>query len=89
MARAWLHANNLPSKFWFYTLKGSAELSNYFPIKYFGKITTPFELAHQEKLDYRTLFPMFNIAYVRKIIKSSEAKFKSQTVKTIVIGKDD
>ena len=92
MARSWLFANHLPSKFWFYALKRATELSNYFPVLDSEKITTPFELVHNVKPDFRSLFPMFSIAYVRKTTDSSGSKknkFTSQTIKTIAVGKSD
>ena len=89
MARSWLMANNLPAKFWFFALKRATEVCNYFPIVHKNKITTPFELIHQEKPDFRTLFPMFSTAYVRKIIQQGgkQTKFTSQTIKYIAVGR--
>ena len=74
MARSWLAAANLPPKFWYYAIKRAAEVSNYFPIIHNDSVTTPFEIAHQTKPDFRTLFPMFSIAYVRQLRNNSGHK---------------
>ena len=91
MARSWLFANNLPSKFWYYAIKRAAEISNYFPIIHNKIVTTPFELAHGQKPDFRTLFPMFSLAFVRKPIQQGgqQTKFRSQTIKAIAVGRAD
>ena len=78
--------------FWYYAIKRAAEMSNYFPINHHGQITTPFQIAQKSKPDVHNLFLMFSIGYVRKTTDSlgkSRTKFQSQTVKSIVIGKDD
>ena len=36
------------------------------PIKYKDMITTPHELVYKEKPDYRNLFPIFSVAYVKR-----------------------
>jgi hypothetical protein len=47
MARNWLTSAELPSSYWFYTVKRAAEVCNYFPYKLEdGSYTTPFELVH-------------------------------------------
>ena len=94
MARSWLSASALPPKFWYHAIKRAAEIANYFPIKHGSTITTPFELAHGVKPDFRTLFPMFSLAYVRQTTDptsnstSHREKFTNQSIKCIAIGRD-
>jgi dUTP pyrophosphatase len=66
MCRNWLRAQLLPAKFWWFGIKRSVEIQNIMPIYVNGKLTTPHELLHGTKVDYRCLFPMFSTAYIRK-----------------------
>ena len=91
MARSWLSAANLPPKFWYYAIKRAAEVSNYFPILHGTRITTPFEMAHGERPDYRTLFPIFSVGYIRDttdVDSSNKEKFEPHTIKCITVGRD-
>ena len=90
MARNWLTAELLPTKYWFFAIKRAAEIMNILPTKHEGGIvSTPFEYVHNKKVDYRQLFPVFKKAYVK--IETDESgghrnKYKSQTIKTICVG---
>ena len=90
MSRNWLRAHLLPSKCWWFAVKGATELQNLLPIKKNGIITTPHELVHGGKVDYRCLFPMPSTAYIRKPKisqgKQTGRKWKSKSLKCIVIG---
>lgn len=60
MARNWLTAELLPTKYWFFALKRAVEIMNILPTKHEGGIvSTPFEYVHNKKVDYRQLFPIF------------------------------
>jgi hypothetical protein len=67
IARNWLASAELPPTFWFYAVCRAAEVCNYFPITLEdGSITTPFELVHAIKPDFRVLFKPFALAAVRR-----------------------
>jgi hypothetical protein len=67
MSRNWLTSSMLPSRFWFHAVKRAAEICNILPTHHLSKTTTPFEIMHQSKVDYRQLFPMFSIAYIKHV----------------------
>jgi len=57
MARGWLASAELPCSFRFYTVKRAAEICNNFPVKLEdGSWSTPLELAHHVKPNFRVLF---------------------------------
>ena len=90
MARNWLRNELLPSTFWFFAIKRGCEIMNILPTKHEkGKISTPFENVHNEKVDYRQLFPIFKKAYV-KTEKRTGGKHKNSyythTIKAICVG---
>ena len=90
MCRNWLRAQLLPAKFWWFGIKRAVEIQNILPIYINNQITTPHELLHGSKVDYRCLFPMFSTAYIRKpkITQGTEtgAKWKTKSLKCIVVG---
>ena len=89
MARNWLKSSLLPSTFWYFALKRATEISNISPVKLNQKITTPFTAAHQSKVDYRQLFPMFSIAYIKQMSEIGgmhKNKWSTQSLKTICVG---
>eukprot|EP00957_Ditylum_brightwellii_P177710 13537093-Ditylum_brightwellii.AAC.1 len=67
MAHSWINSALLPSSFWYVALAPAATVSNYLPVCLKGQLTAPFEIVHHEKYDIRNLFPMFSVAYVKKI----------------------
>ena len=90
MARNWLRNELLPSTFWFFAIKRGCETMNILPTKHEkGKFSTPFENVHNEKVDYRQLFPIFKKAYV-KTEKRTGGKHKNSyythTIKAICVG---
>ena len=52
--------------FWWFAIKYATQVFNYMPIKYKGSITTPHYLAYKKKPDYRNLFPIFSVAYIKR-----------------------
>jgi hypothetical protein len=57
-----------------------------------SRLTTPFELFHGVKPDYRVLFPFGAVGYYRKPLEASSkkrSKFKSQTAAGIALGRSD
>jgi len=88
MARTWLTQNLLPTQFWYHAIRRAVEVCNFLLVKTNGKITTPRELVHGTKLDMRTLFPLFSIAYVRKTRDGNviRTRFALQALCCILIG---
>ena len=63
----WITSNYLPHKFWYFTLKMSAQVSNYMPILHEnGQWTTLHKQKYGSKTDWRSLVPMFSLGYIRK-----------------------
>jgi hypothetical protein len=89
MTRNWLTSAQLPSKYWYFAVKRACEILNIMPIKIGAKLTTPFEEMYQEKVDYRNLFPMFSLAYIKQMRAEghNKSKWKSHTLKCIAVGK--
>ena len=90
LARSWLTSNLLPTRFWYFAIRQAVQVHNYTPIKVDGVDTTPHELLYGKKPDYRNLFPMFSLAYVkrRKDGKKHRTKAMSQTIRCICVGND-
>jgi deoxyuridine 5'-triphosphate nucleotidohydrolase len=88
MARNWLTSQLLPSKYWYFAVKRACEVQNILPIKHDDKITTPYELVYHKKVDYRVLFPLFTVAYIKHMRDEGKAlsKWKGQSLKCIVVG---
>ena len=58
MARNWMRGALLPSKYWWFALRRACEVKNILPTTHIPNIlTTPIELVHHKKSDYRQLFP--------------------------------
>ena len=89
MARNWLRSALLPSKFWYFALRRATEISNISPVNLNGIITTPFTAVHKTKVDYRQLFPMFAVSYIKQTTEiggGHKNKWSSQSLKTICVG---
>jgi hypothetical protein len=89
MARNWLTSSMLPVDYWYFAIKRACEVSNMLPIKKKGKLTTPYELLYKKKVDYRALFPLFSIAYIRQHKEDGQDKNKwtSKSLKCVLVGK--
>jgi dUTPase/transposase InsO family protein len=88
MARNWLTSSLLPSTYWFFAVKRASEVCNILPTRHLSSVSTPFELVHKKKVDYRLLFPMFSTSYIkyRRAHGSVKNKWTTQTLKCIVVG---
>ena len=88
MARNWLKSSMLPSTYWFFAVKRATEVSNIMPLKRDDKYFTPYEAVYQKKVDYRVLFPMFSIAYIRQHREDGQDKnsWVSKSLKCIAVG---
>jgi deoxyuridine 5'-triphosphate nucleotidohydrolase len=89
MARNWLKSSMLPVDYWYFAIKRACEVSNMMPLKRQDKVTTPYEIVYKRKVDFRALFPMFSIAYIRQHRTEGQStnKWASKSLKCIVVGK--
>jgi hypothetical protein len=89
MARNWLKSSMLPMEYWYFAIKRACEVSNLLPVTRNDKITTPYELVYNKKVDYRSLIPVFSIAYIRQHQEDGQDKNKwsSKSLKCILVGK--
>ena len=90
MSRNWMTSNLLPSTYWYFALKRASEVGNILPTNHIkDTITTPHELVFGSKVDYRSLFPMFSLAYVKLPPRQMEDgnKWSSKTIKCIAVGR--
>ncbi len=90
MSRRWLKSSLLPSKYWYFAMKRACEVCNILPTSHIKDVyTTPHELVYNEKPDFRQLFPLFSIAYIKQIRQAGhiKTKWEDQSLKCIVVGK--
>jgi dUTPase len=90
MSRNWLTSSMLPSAYWYFAVKRATEIGNILPTNHIkNQIITPYELVFNQKVDYRTLFPMFSTAYIKvpKVRQEDRSKWHSQTIKCIAVGR--
>ena len=90
LSRNWLASNLLPSSFWYFALQYAVQVSNYLPYLHKSTWTSPFELLHNNKPDFRNLHPLFSVAYVKRFKDGSVHRKKglSQSIKAILVGND-
>ena len=88
MTRNWLTSAQLPTKYWFFCIKRACEVLNMLPIDIDNRTTTPFQEMYRTKVDYRNLFPMLSVAYIKQTRQDGiqKSKWKSQTLKCILVG---
>jgi hypothetical protein len=81
----------LPSSYWYFAVKRAVEVSNVMPLQFKDstKVTTPYERVFCKKVDYRMLFPMFSLAYIKQHREQGQDKnsWVSKSLKCIVVGK--
>ena len=65
MARSYITDMQMPRAYWFWALRHATQMVNYIPCKVNGELTTPFELVHGVKPDYRVVFRLFSTVYFR------------------------
>ena len=88
MARQWLTSSLLPTSYWWFAIKRACEVSNIIKASHKKELISPYELVTGEKPDYRQLFPLFSVAYMKyaQEEKSAGRKWKTQTLKVITVG---
>lgn len=85
MTRSWLASALLPSKFWSHALKHATKVGNYIRIRINNILTTPHELAFHNKVDLRTLLPLFSVAYTS--YNNGNNSLNSNSCRAILIGR--
>ena len=92
MTRNWLTSSLLPSKYWWFGIKRAIEIMNIMPSSHQKNvIASPHKLAFGTKVDYRVLFPMFSLAYIKQEREQGgthKNKFKTRSLKCILVGSD-
>ena len=91
MARSYITDMQMPRAYWFWALRHANQVMNYIPCKVNGELTTPFELVHGVKPDYRVLLRLFSTTYYR--IESEGGRehdgiAEALSKQGIVIGRD-
>ena len=61
MARTYITEAGLT--FWYWAIRHAVQVCNYFPCKFDGKVTSPFELFYDTKPDFRLLAPLFSVGF--------------------------
>ena len=92
MSQNWLTSSLLPSKYWWFAVKRATEVLNVLPTTHLkNKIITPHELVFNDKVDYRSLFPLFSTAYIKQNCAKGgkhKNKFLINSLKCILVGAD-
>ncbi len=82
----------LPSKYWWFGIKRAIEIMNILPSSHLKhSVKSLHELVFGTKADYRVLFPMFSLAYLKQEREQGglhKNKFKSRSLKCIIVGSD-
>jgi hypothetical protein len=91
MARSYITEKQVGREFWYWAVRHAAMMLNQVPGRLGRKLTTPFELVNNKKLDSKTWFKLFSIGYFPVESKAGEAASASQShsLDGIAIGRDD
>jgi hypothetical protein len=63
MFRAYLTEKQMPRSFWYFAIRHAASMMNVIPMKYNGKLASPFMLVHGERPDQQAWLPIFFLCY--------------------------
>jgi hypothetical protein len=91
MARAYITDMQMPRAYWFWALRHATQVVNYLPCKVNNELTTPFELVHGVKPDYRVLFRLFSTVYFkvqRDGARDHDSIAEALSKQGIAIGRD-
>jgi len=91
MARGYITEKQVGREFWFYAIRHAAIMNNQCPGRLGLKLTTPFELVHNEKPRSETWFQLFSVGYFGRETDNSakRSKTQDQTLDGIAIARDD
>ena len=89
MARSFITDMQMPRKFWYWAIRHSVQVHNYMPCKVEGKLTSPFELAHGTKPDYRILCRLFATTYFKHESDGERTRdgIESKSMQGILLGR--
>jgi hypothetical protein len=91
MARTYITDMQMPHTYWFWAIRHANQVQNYIPCKVNDELTTPFELVHGVKPDYRILFRLFSTVYwriERDGTQDRDGVAEAQSKQGIAIGRD-
>ena len=91
MVRNFPTINYLPQKFWYFSLKIAAQVSNYMTILFEnGQCTNPHEQKYGTKPDWQNVVPMFSLNYIRRNWDGNKqwSTADSQYIMGICVGND-
>ena len=88
--RTWLTSNLLSTEFWYFAIKYAVQVINYIPFIKDNECTTSFQCIYKVKPDYRSIIPIFSIAYVKRFRNGVKHRSKamSQSIKCVLVGND-
>ena len=91
MARAYITEKQVGREFWYFAIQHAAMMLNNVPGRLGRKLTTPFELVHNQKPDSKTWFELFSVGYFNHSTDNAESRSKSQaqTLDGIAVARDD
>ena len=91
MARAFITEKQLGREFWYFAVLHVAMMPNQVPVQLVQKLTTPFELVHKSKPDFKTWCELFSIGYFNHDTDNvdSRSKLQAHTLDVISVGRDD
>jgi len=81
----------MPRTYWFWAIRHANQIQNYIPCKVNDELTTPFELVHGVKPDYRILFRLFSTVYwrvERDGARTRDGIAEARSKQGIAIGRD-
>ena len=90
MDRAFITENQIGREIWYFAVCHAEMMLNQVPSRLRLKLTTPFELLHNTKLDKKR-FGIFYIGYFNQTVENTEShsKFKSHTLDGIDVGREE
>ncbi|KAL7525881.1 hypothetical protein ACHAXR_001202, partial [Thalassiosira sp. AJA248-18] len=91
MARAYITEKQVGREFWYYAVRHAALMLNQVPGRLNRKLTTPFELVHNQKPQSETWFELFSVGYFGhdKDADGQRSKTQDQSLDGIAVGRDD
>ena len=78
MSRAYLTKKQMPRRFWFHSIRHSAQMMNHTPSKYKDKLASPFMLVHGTQADSRSWLPLFSLCYFHHDADGAIKRSKNQ-----------
>jgi hypothetical protein len=91
MARAFITEKQVGREYWYYALRHAAYMVNQVPGRLNRKLTTPFELVHNQKPRPEAWFQLFSVSYFGHDTDGAaqRSKHEDQSLDGIAVGRDD